>query len=94
MKTVMAIWLSLVLTMVWMAPTLEATDGGDLVAGKCTVCHSAARICRGLGVKSQSEWARTVDRMIAKGARVNGNERAVVLAYLSGATPESAPFCR
>jgi len=62
-----------------------ATDGGkcaDLLTAKCTECHSTARACEKLGKKSKARWQRTVERMVARGAKINAEEAAALLVCL------------
>lgn len=62
-----------------------ATDGGkcaDLLTAKCTECHSTARACEKLGKKSKARWQRTIERMVARGAKLNAAEAAALLVCL------------
>ena len=74
------------------APALDATepdaaspadepDGEGLVAERCSVCHSAEKVYA--AEHSPEEWAAVVDRMVAKGARLDADERGRLVAYLS-----------
>jgi hypothetical protein len=60
----------------------EYLDGEALVLERCTVCHDTARIEN--ATKDEAGWTETVDRMIKNGAVLSEEERAAVIAYLSG----------
>jgi len=55
-------------------------DGLTLLETRCTACHSLDRVQQ--AQKTFDEWTQTVDQMIAKGARLSEEERAVLLKYL------------
>lgn len=59
-----------------------ALDGALLVKERCTICHDAGRIDKAR--KDRKGWEKTTDRMIAKGAKLDKEQREAVLAYLSG----------
>ena len=59
-----------------------ALDGAVLVKERCTTCHGAGRIDK--AKKDRKGWEEAVDRMIAKGAKLNKAERDAVVAHLSG----------
>lgn len=59
-----------------------ALDGSALVKERCTVCHGAGRIDR--AKKDRKGWEENVDRMIAKGAKLDKEQREAVLVHLSG----------
>lgn len=61
--------------------TTSSTTDGAVVAERCTVCHSAARI--DTATMDEAGWTATVDRMIGYGAQLNSAERETVIAYLS-----------
>ncbi len=61
--------------------TGSALDGDTLVSERCTVCHSRDRIDK--ADKDEDGWTTTVDRMIGKGAQLDDDERAAVIAYLT-----------
>lgn len=58
-----------------------ALDGATLVKERCTVCHGAGRVDK--AKKDRKGWEENVDRMIAKGAKLDKEQREAVLAYLS-----------
>ena len=80
------------------SPTSPAGAGGAcaaLMTSKCTMCHSAGRICEKLGKKSSSRWQRTIDRMIERGAQLSADESATLLVCLDkGATNDLQAACR
>jgi cytochrome c5 len=60
-------------------PAKAATK--TLLEARCTVCHSLERVYK---KKDDAEgWAKTVDRMREKGARLDDAERAAVAGYLA-----------
>jgi hypothetical protein len=61
--------------------TGSTLDGQALVAERCTVCHSAARI-DALHL-DEASWTQIVDQMITFGAQLNDQEKAAVIAYLT-----------
>jgi len=62
-------------------PTTTALNGDELVATRCTVCHSRDRIDN--ATKDSAGWTETVDRMIGYGAQLTAEERDAVIEYLS-----------
>ncbi|MBI5489224.1 MAG: cytochrome c [Deltaproteobacteria bacterium] len=64
------------------APAVPAIDAAALVQSRCTRCHTAARIERARG-RDRDWWDRTVGSMVRKGARINDEERAALVEYLS-----------
>ncbi len=63
------------------APSPAPPDGAALLQERCSVCHSLDRV-RGAR-KGREAWEQTVDRMIRRGAQLNEEERAVLIAYLA-----------
>jgi len=57
-----------------------SSAGETLVKDKCTSCHTLSRVEK--ADKTQDEWTRTVDRMIAMGAELSSEERLTVIDYL------------
>lgn len=68
-------------------------SAGKLTAERCSACHDTAPICGALGHRSPDDWQRTVDRMRAKGAKLDDEEAQAVAEYLSAAKPTSKPLC-
>jgi hypothetical protein len=58
-----------------------AEDGANLLAVRCSVCHSADRPRQAR--KSRDQWAQTVTRMIGKGAQLSSEEKSVLIDYLA-----------
>ena len=52
-----------------------------LVADRCDGCHGLDTVYG--ESRSREEWAAEVDRMIGRGARLDDDERRVVIDYLS-----------
>jgi hypothetical protein len=57
------------------------TDEEALAREKCTRCHSYGRVERAR--KDRAEWERTLDRMIGNGLAITGQERQIILDYLT-----------
>ncbi|MGD8717909.1 MAG: hypothetical protein PVH29_03705 [Candidatus Zixiibacteriota bacterium] len=62
-------------------PAIEKPAGEKLVEERCAACHGLDRV-EGESASAE-EWAEIVDEMIEKGAKLNGEERDVVVAYLA-----------
>lgn len=61
---------------------LTATpDGATLLQERCSVCHSLERVQQAR--KTSSEWEQTVTRMVGRGAKLNEEERTLLIAYLA-----------
>lgn len=81
-------------------PSAGTTSGGsggqcaDLLQGKCTQCHSTARICEKLGKKSKSRWERTLERMVTRGAKINASEAAALITCLEQNSSEARAACQ
>lgn len=54
----------------------------ELIETRCTRCHDRTRI--DAASHDAEGWARTVDRMIGKGARLTADERAALIEHLAG----------
>jgi hypothetical protein len=52
-----------------------------LVTEQCTKCHTLAPV--EVSRKTYQEWERTVYRMMAKGASLDGREAEAIIDYLS-----------
>ncbi|MCX8007746.1 MAG: hypothetical protein N3B11_06495 [Coriobacteriia bacterium] len=57
-------------------------DPEALIASRCTRCHNRSRI--DAASHDASGWARIVDRMVAKGARLSEAEQAALVEHLAG----------
>jgi anaerobic selenocysteine-containing dehydrogenase len=53
----------------------------QLVVSRCTKCHDRSRI--DAASHDAEGWARTIDRMLAKGARLSADERAALIEHLA-----------
>lgn len=60
-----------------------------LLEERCAKCHSLNKVYSGAG--EREEWEAILDRMISKGAKLNANERLVVLDYLA---PSKCSGCK
>lgn len=63
-------------------------EGKDIVAKKCTVCHTPVRIVQ--SARSEDEWRDLVQTMIDRGADVSPDEQEAVVKYLSKNFPPKA----
>lgn len=66
------------------SPTLvspPALDGAALLQERCTSCHTLQKATSRR--QDQAGWTRTVQRMITKGAELNTEEQAALIAYLA-----------
>jgi cytochrome c5 len=59
----------------------QATGGAELVANKCTMCHTIDRINQ--ASKDKASWDQTIARMRTKGAQLTDAEAAQIADYLS-----------
>lgn len=57
-----------------------ASQGAQLVAERCTVCHNMGPIENER--LSREQWLPVVNDMIARGARLDDEERDIVVEYL------------
>ena len=73
------------------SPTMG--DGAKLATSGCNRCHNLDRVCRNLGVKDQTAWQKTVERMIRKGAPLSEVQGRELSVYLSRLAPGSDPIC-
>ena len=56
-------------------------DGMALLEERCTECHGLDRTTSAR--KTREEWEETVIRMVNKGAQLNEEEQAILIAYLT-----------
>lgn len=91
-RTMIRVWV--VLAVVASVLALAACSGGGdapspatnvdakaLVEDRCTKCHGLSNVTN--ATKTQEQWSSTVERMVQKGATLNGDEQAAVIAYLA-----------
>lgn len=88
-------FLSFVIVLSFLAVAVaSASDKGEsLTAGKCSTCHKTAKFCKFLGVKNAAWWGKVVDGMIKKGAKINGDEKKIIVDYLAMQPKGSKPVC-
>lgn len=60
---------------------LAQPAGKAIVDNACSKCHNTKRVES--ASKNPAEWEATLDRMIAKGAKVKPEDRENVLKYLN-----------
>jgi hypothetical protein len=68
------------------APDTSALDGEALAMERCSTHHDFDRVSS--AKKSADGWKANVERMVAKGAKLNAEEQAAVIAFLTEAYPE------
>lgn len=56
-------------------------DAAAVMKERCGACHAVARVME--AKKSKSEWDKTVTRMIAKGAKLNSEEKSALVNHLA-----------
>lgn len=56
-------------------------DGATLLQERCSSCHGIGRVTSQR--KTREEWERTVSGMIAMGARLTPEEKAILVEYLA-----------
>lgn len=62
---------------------LVSAPGSELVAARCTVCHSVDYIVMNAPIQGQSGWEATVSKMInVMRAPITSDEAASIVAYL------------
>jgi len=61
-------------------------DGEALAKERCSACHDYSRVES--AKKTPEEWKTNVERMVAKGAKLNADEQKAVIEYLSEAYPK------
>lgn len=63
-------------------PTPEpAVNAAALLRERCASCHTLDRVEQSR--KTAEEWERTVNRMVGRGARLTGEEKQALIAYLA-----------
>jgi major membrane immunogen (membrane-anchored lipoprotein) len=62
-------------------PEPESPDGKALLEARCTQCHGLSKITN--KQKTQEQWQQTVTQMVEKGAQLNADEQATLVAYLA-----------
>jgi cytochrome c2 len=63
-----------------------ALDGEALAKERCSACHSFDQVEN--AKKTPEEWKANVERMVAKGAKLNAQEQEAVIEFLSEAHPK------
>jgi hypothetical protein len=57
-------------------------DGEEILKARCTRCHTLDKVKNHAKV-DREHWARTVDRMVQKGAKLTEEERSALLDHLA-----------
>ena len=61
---------------------LPAGPNRDLVSRACQACHDLSMVVAATGLTREG-WDATIEEMISYGMRVDGQDRAKILDYLS-----------
>ena len=67
-------------------PTPAVHPGKALVEGRCGTCHGVARV--NTANFSREGWGATIDQMIALGAKVNDEQKEMIVDYLVSTNTE------
>jgi mono/diheme cytochrome c family protein len=59
----------------------QAMDGKALLESRCIQCHGVDRVTT--TTKSQEAWRENVEAMVLRGAKLNDQEKDVLVAYLA-----------
>jgi len=87
--------LTAMLSMVMAGAVLLAAETAEqLTVNKCGLCHGVDKLCKYLGKKDAAGWAKMVDSMIIKGAKVNDQEKKTIAEYLAGLKAGAKPMCK
>ena len=62
-------------------PASPTIDGRELLESRCAVCHSIDRVTSKTG--TAEEWGNIVSNMIARGAKLTDEEKAILVQYLA-----------
>lgn len=62
-------------------PVAPTIDGRELLESRCATCHALSRTTNATG--TLEEWDAIVTRMIAKGANLTPEEKAILVQYLA-----------
>lgn len=54
-----------------------------IIEEQCSRCHSTEKINQEKGKYDVKEWEETVDRMIKKGAKIDLEQKKLIIDYLS-----------
>ncbi len=63
-------------------PDLPAGPNRDVVSRACQACHDLSMVVAASGL-TRDGWAATIEEMVSYGMRVDAEERAKILEYLS-----------
>jgi hypothetical protein len=68
---------------------LPSGEGSDIARRRCLTCHGVELIAP--QQLSRDDWGRELEKMVAWGAQVTGEERPLLLDYLAGQWGNSRP---
>lgn len=69
------------LTTIATTEVFAVDDGASLLEARCSVCHPSERPKS--KQKTPEQWEATVSRMMGKGAKLNEEEKQILVDYLS-----------
>ena len=67
-------------------PTEKVHEGKALVASRCIGCHDISRVTN--AAYDREGWEKTVERMVLSGAKLNDEQKALVIDYLTITYPK------
>lgn len=82
-----------VVCMAFVTAAAMAQDASQIVAGACSKCHPAKKLCPGFGVKDKAAWEKTLNTMVAKGAAVAEKDKPAVVDWLASQQAGAKPIC-
>lgn len=87
------LYFSFVLTLLSAVSLYTADKAESLTMNKCGSCHKTGKFCKHLGTKDAAGWAKVVDGMVKKGAKINDDEKKTITGYLSKLSKGAKPVC-
>jgi hypothetical protein len=76
------------------AQTISRENCSSAITMSCTMCHSTARICRGLKTFDAEGWTRVLKRMGKESDDVDQGVQNMVHACLATMKPGDSVVCR
>jgi hypothetical protein len=83
----------LALSVLSVAALFAADKGESLTMSKCSTCHKTEKFCKHLGTKDAAGWAKVVDGMVKKGAKISADEKKIIAGYLAKLPKGAKPVC-
>ncbi|WP_035250500.1 hypothetical protein [Desulfocurvus vexinensis] len=76
-----------------LALAMAAQDGAALLQERCTACHGTELACAKLGKLDRGGWDWVVNEMHRGGARLDVDEKRILVDWLAALEPGSPPVC-